>query len=219
MLRTGAPSPRPIFARNCAYDALMNRAATDHLGDMPAPVGATVATMRIAIEAAHALGVPRDYGRSRALRRVREPRQLASIGCDTQGRPQWLVPRAARAWMQMVEAAASQDITLQVVSAFRSAEYQLGILRRKLERGQTIDEILKVSAAPGYSEHHSGRALDVTTPGPAILEEEFERSPAFAWLSENARRFGFRLSYPRGNRHGIAYEPWHWCWHAKQRAR
>ena len=47
------------------------------------------------------------------------------------------------------------------------------------------------------------------------LEEEFERSPAFRWLQRNAMQYGFTLSYPRGNRHGIAYEPWHWCWHAK----
>jgi len=35
-------------------------------------------------------------------------------------------------------------------------------------------------------------------------------------LQKNARRFGYRLSYPRRNPHRIAYEPWHWCWHAKQ---
>ena len=98
------------------------------------------------------------------------------------------------------------------MSAFRSAEYQLGILERKLARGQSIDEILRVSAAPGYSEHHSGRAVDLTAPGFAPLEEEFENSSAFAWLVANAARFGFALSYPRDNPHGIAYEPWHWCW-------
>ena len=35
----------------------------------------------------------------------------------------------------------------------------------------------------------------------------------YAWLKDNAARFRFRLSYPRDNPHGIAYEPWHWCWH------
>src|SRR5579875_1789940 len=115
--------------------------------------------------------------------------------------------------------ATRDGIDLQVVSAFRSIEYQLGILERKLARGQTIDEILRVSAAPGYSEHHSGRAVDLTTPGFAALEEDFERSPAFAWLMRNASPFGFALSYPRGNPHGIAYEPWHWCWHPAKAAR
>ena len=117
----------------------------------------------------------------------------------------------------MRDAAANDRIALQVVSAFRSAEYQLGIIQRKLERGQSIDEILRVSAAPGYSEHHSGRVVDLTTPGYAALEEEFENSPAFGWLHEHAPRFGFTLSYPRDNPHGIAYEPWHWCWHAFRR--
>lgn len=182
---------------------------------MNLPQPAHSADPRASVAAAFALGVPRDYGRMRGLRRVREPAQLQFIGFDTQDRAQWLTPRAARAWTRMYAAAAQEDIELQVVSAFRSIEYQLGILRRKLERGVSIDAILRVSAAPGYSEHHSGRALDLTTPGYAALEEEFEQSPAFAWLRKNARRFGFRLSYPRRNRHGIAYEPWHWSWSAR----
>ncbi len=171
--------------------------------------------MKSFVEAAFDLGVPRDYGRARGLRRVREPARLASIGRDTQGREQYLAPRAARAWTRMREAAASAGVELEIVSAFRGIEYQLGILRRKLERGQSMHDILRVSAAPGYSEHHSGRALDITTPGYAALEEEFERSPAFAWLTRNATIYQFALSYPRGNKHGIAYEPWHWCWHDK----
>lgn len=169
------------------------------------------------VEAAFDLGVPRDYGRVRHLRRVREPERLAGIGHDTQGREQYLAPRAARAWARMREAAASAGVELEIVSAFRSIEYQLGILRRKLERGQAMPDILRVSAAPGYSEHHTGRALDITTPGYAALEEEFERSAAFAWLTKNAETYKFALSYPRGNKHGIAYEPWHWCWHDKRR--
>lgn len=164
------------------------------------------------INASRALGVPSDYGASRRLRVVREPRELACIGEDIHGRTQWLAPRAARAWKRMQEAAAAEGIELQVVSAFRSAAYQLVIIERKLERGLPMDEILRVSAAPGYSEHHSGRVVDISTPGFAALEQEFEDSPAFAWLQHHARRFGFVLSYPRDNRHGIAYEPWHWCW-------
>jgi D-alanyl-D-alanine carboxypeptidase len=173
---------------------------------------------RACIAAAHALGVPRDYARTRSLRRVREPAHLAFVGHDTQNRPQWLSARAARAWMRMRDAAMRTGVELQIVSAFRSTEYQLGILQRKLARGLNIEEILRVSAAPGYSEHHSGRALDLTTPGFAALEEAFEGSAAFAWLSTNAQSYGFRLSYPRGNAHGIAYEPWHWCWHATSRS-
>lgn len=168
---------------------------------------------RAIVVRAHALGVPVDYGRARALPIVREPASLAFIGEDIQSRAQWLAPPAAAAFLRMRGQASRDSIVLQVVSAFRSAEYQLGILERKLERRLSMDEILRVSAAPGYSEHHSGRAIDLTTPGFTLLEEVFEQSDAFAWLTANAARFGFSLSYPRGNPHRIAYEPWHWCWH------
>ena len=182
------------------------------------PVPCDASRRREVIAAALALGVPEDYGRARRLSIVREPRALEPIGKDIYERVQWLAPRAARAFVRMREAARANGIALDVVSAYRSADYQLGIVERKRARGIAMTEILRVSAAPGYSEHHSGRAVDVTTPGYAPLEEEFERSPAFAWLKRHASRFGFRLSYPRRNRHGIAYEPWHWCWHAPKRA-
>jgi zinc D-Ala-D-Ala carboxypeptidase len=167
------------------------------------------------IERAFGLGVPRDYGRERHLRLQHEPARLVPIGEDIHGRLQWLQPRAARALSRMRVAAANAGVALQLVSAFRSIEYQLGIIQRKLARGQTIDEILRVSAAPGYSEHHSGRCVDLTTPGCVPLEEAFEHTPAFGWLQRHAGQHGFTLSYARGNCHGIAYEPWHWCWHAK----
>jgi D-alanyl-D-alanine carboxypeptidase len=158
------------------------------------------------------LGIPLDYARARRLPLQPEARRLVSVGPDIYQREQRLLPAAANAWRAMVGAAAADGVELQLVSAFRPVDYQAGILRRKLEKGQSIDAILRVSAAPGYSEHHSGRAVDVTTPGYPVLEEVFEESAAFAWLSEHAGTFGFSLSYPRDNPHGVSYEPWHWAW-------
>jgi len=180
------------------------------------PLRCDTTRRREVLAEAAALGVPTDYGRMRRMTAVREPRELAFIGIDVHNRPQWLAVRAARAFARMHAKAHDDAIALDIVSAFRSAEYQLGILRGKRERGLSMADILRVSAAPGYSEHHSGRAVDLTTAGYAPLEEEFERSPAFAWLRKHAARFGFTLSYPRGNPHGIAYEPWHWCWRARR---
>ena len=56
------------------------------------------------------------------------------------------------------------------------------------------------------------RASTGTRPeaGCAPAEEAFEGTGAFDWLQRHAARYGFRLSYPRGNPHGIVYEPWHW---------
>ena len=81
-----------------------------------------------------------------------------------------------------------------------------------MQQNQTIEQILKVNAAPGFSEHHSGRAIDIGTPNEPAAEESFESTDAFKWLCQNASMFGFQLSYPRNNPHKINYEPWHWCW-------
>jgi len=160
------------------------------------------------------LGLPAEYGCRHRLRLQSEPRQLASIGPDVFGREQFLTPPAANALHAMLAAAAADGIELQVVSAFRSVDYQSGLLRNKLDKGLSIEQILEVSAAPGYSEHHSGRAVDFSTPHYPVLEESFAASEAFAWLHRRAAAFGFQLSYPRGNRHGVAYEPWHWYYAA-----
>ncbi len=158
------------------------------------------------------LGIPPDYGRIHQLPLQTEAGRLKSIGHDIYKRKQELLPEAADAWLAMARKTTKQGIELQPVSAFRSVGYQEGILRRKLDKGLKIKNILEASAAPGYSEHHSGRALDITTPGYAVLEEEFEHSPAFAWLCNHASEFGFSLSFPRDNPHGVVYEPWHWAW-------
>lgn len=158
------------------------------------------------------LGIPADYGQTHGLSLHTEAGKLKSIGNDIYERGQEMLPEAADAWLTMKTEATNRGIELQPVSAFRSVEYQVEILRRKLDKGLKINNILEVSAAPGYSEHHSGRALDITTPGYAVLEEEFEQSPAFDWLCEHAQDFGFSMSFPRNNPHGVAYEPWHWAW-------
>lgn len=158
-----------------------------------------------------ALGLhAQDYADRTGLALVAEPRALALAGFDRYRRPLWLLPSAARAWRRMHAAAARDGVALDAVSGYRSHDYQLGIFERKRGRGLAIDEILTVNAAPGFSEHHSGRALDIGAPGEPPAEESFERTDAFAWLSGNAGGHGFSMSYPRDNPHGIVYEPWHW---------
>ena len=168
------------------------------------PTGGTEAIL-------HALGVPADYGERHGLALVPEPATLWFAGFDRYRRPLWMEAAASRAWQRMREAAKADEVVLEAISAFRSHDYQLGIFRRKLLRGLALEDILRVNAAPGFSEHHSGRALDLSCPGAAAAEESFEDTAAFEWLRGNAGRFGFVLSYPRDNPNGIVYEPWHWC--------
>ncbi|WP_337246027.1 M15 family metallopeptidase [Luteimonas sp. gir] len=150
------------------------------------------------------------YAAHTGLSLVPEPTWLAFAGVDRYLRPLWLEAKAARAWARMREAAWGDGIVLEAISGYRSHDYQLGIFERKRARGLDVDAILEVNAAPGYSEHHSGSALDIGTPGEPSAETSFEATPAFAWLTRHAAEHGFAMSYPQGNPHGIVYEPWHW---------
>jgi D-alanyl-D-alanine carboxypeptidase len=156
------------------------------------------------------LGIPADYRAAGGPPAFEEAAELVEVGPNLVGRMQRLTPEAARQWQAMVAAADRVGIPLLIVSGFRGVEYQAGLIRKKLEAGQAIEDILRVNAAPGHSEHHTGRAVDIATPGSRPLTEEFEDTDAFRWLSSRAVEFGFSLTYRRENPWGIAYEPWHW---------
>jgi D-alanyl-D-alanine carboxypeptidase len=67
----------------------------------------------------------------------------------------------------------------------------------------------KFSADQGYSEHQLGTAVDFTTEELGADFSDFEDTDAYQWLLANAHRYGFILSYPKGNKYYI-FEPWHW---------
>ncbi|MDJ0918594.1 MAG: M15 family metallopeptidase [Woeseiaceae bacterium] len=157
------------------------------------------------------LGIPEDFAHPGSAPLFEEASELVEVGPNLVGRMQRLAPAAAGQWLSMVDAAAGHNVALMIVSGFRGYEYQAGLIRRKLDSGQVIEDILCVNAAPGYSEHHTGRAVDVATPGSRPLTEEFEDTDAFRWLSQHAETYGFSMSYPRDNPHGFIYEPWHWA--------
>ena len=161
---------------------------------------------------ANSLGIPQDYASSRGLKLQSEATELVSIGENPEGREIQLTPEAARAWAEMKEEAFEAGVTLVPISGFRSVARQEEIIRAKLAAGQKIEEILKANAAPGYSEHHTGRAIDIGAPGEPPLTELFAETPAFSWLEAHAPDYGFILSFARGNAFGIAYEPWHWLY-------
>ncbi len=163
-------------------------------------------------ERLESLGLDNRYADDTGLPLVPEPAWLAFAGEDRYRRPLWLLEPAARAWLHMRDDAMRDGLVLEAISGYRSHDYQLGIFRRKRERGLDMRQILEVNAAPGYSEHHSGRALDIGAPGEPAAEESFEATAQFQWLQTNAAGHGFSMSYPRDNPHGIVYEPWHWCW-------
>lgn len=66
-----------------------------------------------------------------------------------------------------------------------------------------------LAQAPGASEHQTGLAFDVTA---ASGTEGFESTTQYAWLCENAYKYGFIQRYPANKAEitGISYEPWHY---------
>lgn len=162
------------------------------------------------------LGISPDYETVRNLVPQVEATELCSVGFDMYGRERFLIGEAVEAWDGMQKRARESGIELILFSAFRSVEYQRDLIVKELAKPRALDEVLRVLAAPGYSEHHTGRAVDLTTTEMPPLREEFESTPAFQWLMTHAQEFRFSLSFPRGNRYGFIYEPWHWAYAAQE---
>lgn len=103
--------------------------------------------------------------------------------------------------------AKDDDIDLTVVSAYRSFETQADLKGAYLQTyGSGANTF---SADQGYSEHQLGTTLDFSTPELNGSLDSFGNTKAFTWLQANAHKYGFTLSYPKGNAYYI-YEPWHW---------
>ncbi|AXA32936.1 M15 family metallopeptidase [Francisella adeliensis] len=133
-------------------------------------------------------------------------------GKDVLSRDQYIHKNAFKPLKQMIADAKSEGVILEVLSIYRSYEYQEALISRHLDTGKTLEQIVKKVAIPGYSEHHTGLAIDFTTPDEdGLVTEAFEQTSAFVWLHKNANDYGFYMSYPRDNLQGMIYEPWHWC--------
>lgn len=138
------------------------------------------------------------------------PEALRSISADGVVK---LRPAAAEKYLEMVAAARADGVRLVAISGFRSLEDQQYLFfDLKAEQGQATTRRAEVSAPPGYSEHHTGYAIDLAdgSKPETNLEISFETTPAFKWLQENAVRYSFEMSFPKDNPQGLSYEPWHW---------
>jgi len=156
-------------------------------------------------------GLSKDsVGPSGGLASCQAPVDLVSIGTDFFGRDQRLRLATAGALRLMIDAAKDAGVNLYILSAYRSVQDQAIIIQRKRNSGATDDDIVTSVALPGYSEHHTGQAVDLHTAGAAPLSLEFATTPAFDWLVKHADKFGFRLTYSQNNHTGIRFEPWHW---------
>ena len=120
---------------------------------------------------------------------------------------------AAQAFRQVQADAKAQGISLVPISAFRTVKQQNQLFFEvKQKRNQEVQQRAEVSAPPGYSEHHTGYAIDIGdgTAPQTHLSANFATTPGFQWLEKNAARYSFELSFPPDNPQNVSYEPWHW---------
>lgn len=117
----------------------------------------------------------------------------------------------AEAWpslRNLLDAAKRDGVTLYVKSGYRSFSEQKS-LKSMYSVTYGAGTANTFSADQGYSEHQLGTTLDFITTGLGGNLNGFEKTEAYVWLLSNAHRFGFILSYPKGNNYYV-YEPWHW---------
>lgn len=108
----------------------------------------------------------------------------------------------------LLDEAEEDGVSIKINSAFRSFATQTGLKSQyKVTYGAGTSNAF--SADQGYSEHQLGTAVDFGAPSVNYSFDNFEGTKEFEWLQENAHRYGFTLSYPKGNKYYV-YEPWHW---------
>lgn len=155
---------------------------------------------------------PQDY----KLPPQDESKELVFYGYNPFGKEIFMSLPTYLAWSRLKDLADKANIKIAVFSAYRSIQQQEQIINNKLAKNISLTDILAASALPGYSEHHTARAIDFYIPGEDFyLEERFSKTNTFSWLVKNAKKFGFSLSYPLNNKYGLDFEPWHWIYEEK----
>lgn len=168
------------------------------------------------------LTCPTNYGKKIELnRRAAEALYLMLDEMRAAGVTDLLVTSGYRSYQYQTSlfnqylAKESSSITSNAIACFGMDYIQKNYLDRGLEVLSAKDAktvVLSYSAYPGTSEHQTGLCVDFITSAMTSLDTTFANTAAFAWLSNNAYRFGFILRYPEGKEDitGYTYEPWHY---------
>lgn len=122
-------------------------------------------------------------------------------------KPLQILDEVATHLESMLRSASRDEVQIRVLSAYRSFAEQKGLKSGYVVQYGTGANAF--SAEQGYSEHQLGTTVDLTTPEIKGAYASFENTAGYAWLKANAYKYGFILSYPKGNGYYV-YEPWHW---------
>lgn len=133
---------------------------------------------------------------------------------DSQGWDVETEEKAYEAYQKLHDALAEEDIHVDLDSAYRSVAEQERIVQDFTEKyGE--DYVKQYVAVPGYSEHHTGLALDLylNIDGQDVYENEdmVQYPEVWAKIHEKLPEYSFILRYLEGKEDvtGYSYEPWH----------
>lgn len=124
----------------------------------------------------------------------------------------------AKALEEMLNDAKEKErLNIFLNSGYRSTERQIEVYNAEIinDKNQGKNYV----ARPGYSEHQTGLAVDLTCRAIKFkIEEKFEETNEGKWVMNNAHNYGFILRYPKGkeNETGYSYEPWHYRYVGKE---
>lgn len=114
--------------------------------------------------------------------------------------------QTSKAFNKMAQAAKKDGVNLFILSGFRPYKRQEYLFNRSV-KNRGIEHAEKYVARPGASQHQLGTAVDISS-----VEDSFVNSKEYAWLKENACKYGFSLSFPKGQEEktGYSFESWHY---------
>lgn len=150
---------------------------------------------------------PKDFGLKGIFYGLEDvPEDLVEVGDQ-------IVTKAVFEKLQEMNKAMKEEINkeLKISSGYRSPAYQLALFFVFLKRNDyDLEKTAKQIALPGYSEHGSVKQPAIDFKTDTHSAKDFKDTEEYQWLLKNANKFGFYLSYPENNEHGIQFEPWHW---------
>lgn len=114
----------------------------------------------------------------------------------------------------MASAAKKAGKEIAVRSAYRSYSQQVAVFNGWVAR-QGYQQALLFSARPGHSEHQLGTTVDFRSASSATAPWDYSdwgTSPSGRWMQDDAWKYGWIMSYPKGmtKQTCYGYEPWHW---------
>ena len=137
------------------------------------------------------------------------PNNLEEISSQYGRSGMYLVHDAKDSFIKMATAAKKENITIVIISSYRSYEYQKHLYNQyvKIDGREKAD---KYSARAGYSEHQTGLSIDISD-GKTDYNY-FSETEAFNWMQQNAYKYGYILRYPKDKEEitGYQYESWHY---------